>query len=550
LHLARYRQVVTILARHGFGFLVDQLGLQRLLPFQWVVLGRRRRVAPYNQAEHLRLVFEELGATFIKLGQILSTRSDLLPSDFIEELSRLQDAVPPERLSAIEAQIERELGRPLLELFARFDPEPLGSASIGQVHAARLHTGEEVVVKVQRPGVEALVGEDLAILMDAARLASGRTTWGRVYDLPSLVEEFGEILREEVNYTREASNIEQIRRNFSGHLSLQVPTVYWAFSSQRVLTMERLHGVKMDDFPALEEAGIGRPALARAGARVVLKMVLEDGFFQADPHPGNFLVRPGPVIGLLDYGMVGRLDEGTRYTLLSLFLAVLDRDLDRVIDRLADLGVVGTTFQQERLKRDLGHLLSLYLGLPLKQVDVGRVLAQFMAAARRHRLQVPANLALLGKTMSMHEALARRLDPEFNMAEELGPYAQRLLLDSYSPRRLAGRLLPAIEDLGRLAVTLPRRLDRVSAQAERGHFSMNFRIPEAEHYLSDLNSMVNRLILAMLTTGLVVGLAVLMASFRPPGLEPFMGWIFGFGFLAVAIAGVWVMFELLRSRRH
>ncbi|MHB1160469.1 MAG: ABC1 kinase family protein [Chloroflexota bacterium] len=548
--LGRYRQIVTILARHGFGFLVDQLGLGSLVPFHRGILGHARRAEPYTQPEHLRLAFEELGATFIKLGQILSTRADLLPPEYVRELSKLQDAVPPEPLPNVEARIEGELGRPVLEVFARFDPQPLGSASIGQVHAARLTTGDEVVVKVQRPGVEELIEEDVAILMDMARLAAGRTVWGQVYDLPGMVEEFAETLRGELDYTREASNAERIGRNFAADHSLHVPAVYRPLSTRRVLTMERLQGIKIGDLRALDEAGIDRGDLARTGARIVLKMVLEDGFFHADPHPGNFLVEPGPVIGLVDYGIVGRLDEANRYGLIFLFVAILDQDMDRVVDRLVDLGVVGTTFQLERLKADLEHLLSQYFGRPFKEIDVSRILEEFMEVARRHRLVVPTRLTLLGKTMSMHEGLARTLDPEFNMAELLAPRVQRLALAAYSPRRLARRLLPVLEDLGRLAVILPRRLDRLSAQAERGNFSTNIHMPEAEHYLSDLNRMVNRLIMAMLTTGFIVGLAVLMIFYHPPGWEAFIGWVFAVGFLGATVLGAWIVLSVLRGGYH
>lgn len=505
---------------------------------------------PYTQAEHLRLAFEELGATFIKLGQILSTRSDLLPPEFIHELSKLQDAVPPEPSSVIETQIERELSRPVSAMFASFDPQPLGSASIGQVHAARLHTGEEVVVKGQRPGVEELVAGDIAILLDIARLAARRTVWGQIYDLPAMVEEFADTLRGELDYSREGRNAERIRRNFDGNPALHVPVIYWSLTTRRVLTMERLHGIKISDLPALKETGVDQKELAKAGARIVLKMVFDEGFFHADPHPGNFLVSPGPVIGLLDYGMVGQLDEATRDNLLFLFLAILDRDMNRVIDRLADLGIIGTTFQLERLKRDLGHLLALYYGLPLKEIDVGRILDEFMATARRHRLQVPASLTLLAKTMSMHEGLARMLDPEFNMAEVLGPYARRLAFEAYSPRRLAGRLLPTLADLERLAVVLPRRLERLSARAERGNLSLNVRIAQAEHYLSDLNRMINRLIMAILTTGFIVGLAVLMLVYHPPGWETFLGWFFTFGFLVAMFVGAWVMVSIVRGKYH
>lgn len=548
--IGRYRQVAQILARHGFGYLVNQLGLGHLVPFHWGLLGHVRRPTPYTQAEHLRLAFEDLGTTFIKLGQILSTRSDLLPPDFIAELSKLQDAVPPEPVDVIETQIEKELGKGPSTLFESFDPAPLGSASIGQVHAARLSAGEEVVVKVQRPGVEQLVESDLAILMDLARLAQARTMWGQIYDLPGMVEEFADTLRGELDYVREGRNAERIARNFAQEPALHVPAIYWPYTTGRVLTMERLEGTKISDVSALEAAGIDRHELAETGVRIVLKMMLEDGFYHADPHPGNFLVQPGPIIGLLDYGMVGHLDEQTRQNLMYLFLALVDRDMDRVVDRLSALGIVGTTSQIERLKRDLGHLISLYWGLPLEQVDMKKILEEFLAAARRHRLSVPAHLALMSKTLSMHEGLARLLDPRFNLAEVLGPYVQGLVLRSYLPQYWIGRLLPALQDLSQLAVTLPRRADRLLEQVERGDVSLNVRVQETEHVLDSLNRMANRLILGILAAGFTVGIALLLQIYHATGVERIVGWLLRVGFAAVGGLGIWLIFAILRRGHH
>jgi len=539
---ARYRQVVRILAHHGFGWLLGQLGLSRLLPLH-LGIPRRRPVSQHTAAEHLRLAIEELGTTFIKLGQILSTRSDLLPPNYLAELSRLQDAVPPEPLEVIEAQIARELGRPPSELFAEFEWKPIGSASIGQVHAARLKTGEEVVVKVQRPGVESLVEEDLAILRDLARMASGRTTWGQIYDLPGMVEEFSATLLGEMDYLREGRNADRIRRSFAGEPHLRVPTIYWEYTTKRVLTMERLRGIKVDDLPALDRAGIDRKALAETGARLVLKMVLEDGFYHADPHPGNFLVMEGGVIGLLDYGMVGQVDEATRDGLLYLLVAVANQDLDRVID----LGVVGTAAQMERLRRELGHLVATYWGIPLKQIDVARVLEESMGIVRRHLLQLPSHLVLLAKTMAMNEGLTRELDPDFSTAEVLRPYVLRLAWERYLPHQWGKRLIPTLTDLSRLAITLPRRTERLLNRMERGDLSLQMRVQETEHILDVLNRIANRLVLGMLISGFAVALALLIQVYYAGELRWLQGWILAAGMAVVGGLGLWLATNLLRG---
>lgn len=540
--------MARILLRHGFGYLLNQLGLEHLMPFHWGIFGHHKRRTPYTQAEHLRLAIEELGVTFIKLGQILSTRHDLLPPDIIAELAKLQDAVPPEPPKVVESVIFKELGSPSSAIFAEFHPQPLGSASIGQVHAARLVTGEEVVVKVQRPGLDQLIEEDLAILMDLARLAQTRTRWGDLYDLVGMAEEFANTLRGELNYIREGRNAELIQRNLADEPALQIPKIYWQYTTKRILTMERIDGIKISDLAALDAARIDRRKLAATGVRLVVKMMLEDGFYHADPHPGNFIIKPGEVIGLLDYGMVGRLDEQTRENFIYLILAAVDQNIDRVIDRLAALGIVGTTHQLDRLKRDLGHIVSLYWGLPLEQIDLMRILEEFLDAARRHQLYVPANLTLISKTLMMHGATASRLDPGFNLAEVLGPYAREVALRAYLPQYWGKRFVPAMLDFSQLMVTLPRRIDRLLGQVERGNVSLSMRVQETEHALDALNRMVNRLILGVTAGASVIAISLLLQA--GAGFQTFFVW-----FLIVSLAGAvglaaWLTLEILRRGHH
>ena len=545
--MRRYREVVQVLARHGFDWLLRQLGLTSLAPLRWWIVRGQHREFSYTTAEHLRRAMEELGVTFIKLGQILSTRSDLLPPDFVEELSKLQEEVPPEPLARVENQIARELGRPPRDLFSDFDGQPTGSASIGQVHAARLITGEEVVVKVQRPGLHSLVDEDLGIMRDMARLASGRTMWGQVYDLPGLVEEFAATISGELNYLKEGRNAERIRHSFRDDPSLYVPTIYWGYTTRRVLTMERLRGVRIDDLRALEEAGIDRKRLAETGARVVLKMALEDGFYHADPHPGNFLVLDDGVIGLMDFGMVGQVDRSTQDGLVYLLLAIVNQDMDRVVDRLMDLGVVGNSVQLDHLRRDLGHLLSEYWGLPLQEIDITRVVDESMQVLRRHRLRVPTHLVLLAKTISMNEAIARRLDPEFSAAELLKQYVPRLVAERYLPRNWSKELLPGLMDIGRLASSLPRRADRLLTRIEHGNITINMSVQETDRVLAVLNAVTNRLILGMLASSFAVAIALLVQVYYTGASRWLLGWMLGIGMVVVSGLGLWLAFNILRK---
>ncbi|MCI0527960.1 MAG: AarF/UbiB family protein, partial [Nitrospira sp.] len=320
-HLRRYREIVGILARHGLGWLVVQLGLGDLIPFHRGLLGHTRRQEPYTQPEHIRIALEDLGTTFTKLGQILSTRPDLVPPDYITQFSKLQDNAPPVPYSQVAEVIQRELGAPPEEIFKSFDVQPRASASIGQVHMACLPNDTLVVVKVQRPGVEAQVEEDLEVLADLANLAAQRTTLGEYLDIEGWMEEFAFTLHNELDYTQEGQNADRFRRNFAGEPTLHVPRIYWEYTTQRVLTMEEIQGIKISDLTALEAAGLDRHHIAENSARIMLTMVFEHGFFHADPHPGNFFVLPGGGIGLIDYGMVGRLDTSLREALARLFLA-------------------------------------------------------------------------------------------------------------------------------------------------------------------------------------------------------------------------------------
>jgi ubiquinone biosynthesis protein len=491
------------------------------------------------------MALEELGVTYIKLGQILSTRSDLLPPDYLAELSRLQDAVPPEPWPSIERQIAQELGGLPTDIFAEFDQEPLGSASIGQVHSARLKTGEQVVVKVQRPKVARVVEEDLAILMDLAKLAENRTSWGKVYNFPALAEEFATTLKGELDYFREGRNADLFRQNFKDSHLLRIPKIYWDYTTRRVLTMERLDGVKISDLQSYEAAEIDKPALARRAARVVFKMVLEDGFFHADPHPGNFVIMEGNVIGLLDHGMVGQLDDPTRETLLRLLLSIANQDLDRVVDQLVALGITGSNVQMERLRHDLGHLLSLYWNIPLKEIDVSQILDEAMAITRRHHLQLPSNLAMLIKTMAMNEGLARSLDPDFSAADVLRPYVLQLTWERLQPHYWGKKLFPTLFDLSELAVSLPRRVDRLLTRMERGNLTVNMNLQDTDRLLNTLNGVVNRLILALLASSFAVAIALLLQTYFITGSPWPLGWILGLGLTVVVALGFWLILSIL-----
>jgi len=434
--LRRSREIASALARHGLGWLV---GLGGLIPFERGWLGHPARQAPYTQAEHLRLALGELGATFIKLGQALSTRPDLVPPEYVAQLAKLQDAAPPVAFEQVCQIVCDELGQAPQSLFADFDPQPVASASIGQAHAGTLRDGQQVIVKVQRPSVAEQVERDLEILAGMAEWAAAHTDFWRDYNLPALVDEFAYTLRNELNCRREGQNADRFRRNLASDPGAYIPRIYWEFTTGRVLTLERVSGTKITDLGALDAAGIERHALAENAVRLMLREVFEFGFFHADPHPGNFFVRPDGAIALIDFGMVGRLDDRLQAALLKVGMAVARQDAGRLTDVFFELGVAGGRVRREVLRLDLDHFLSLYAGRSIKELAAGQTVNEVMAVALRHKLQLPSELVMLLRVVSMSEGLGAQLDPDFRLFEFASPYLQQFWLRRRSPKAMALR---------------------------------------------------------------------------------------------------------------
>jgi ubiquinone biosynthesis protein len=416
---------VFVVVRHIVLYVVGRLHLDRFVALARGHSRTTRRRA--TAAEHARAAIEELGPTAIKLGQILSTRGDVLPPDWQRELARLQDAAPPVPRAAIRATIEEELGRPVERLFASFDDVPLACASIGQVHAAVLAGGGEVVVKVRRPGVVDDVALDLEVITSVVALTSRASRHVRAFDAVDLVDQFATTLRHELDYAREARNVERFAANFAGDDDIRMPAVDHERSTARVLTLERLHGLKIDDLAALAAVGIDRVALAQRATSLVLRSIFEHGLFHADPHPGNFFVEPSGRIGLIDFGMVGTVDAATRAALTSVLVALVTTDAEPLIEGCLRLGISGDATDTSALAADLHELMATDFSKPLAELGLGHVLVTVLAVVRRHHLHFPSNLALLAKTLAMCEGIAAHLDPQFRMSEAITPYVTRLL---------------------------------------------------------------------------------------------------------------------------
>jgi ubiquinone biosynthesis protein len=548
LHFRRYRQIAEVLTRHGLRWLRDASGLERFRPLRFD-LSEGDRAEPPTTAERVRLALEELGATFIKLGQFLSTRADLLPPEYQTELAKLQDSAPPFDSKMAKEMIEAELGQPTGALFASFDLEPLAAASIGQAHAATLRDGLEVIVKIRRPGVVEQVEEDLEILQNLASAMSRHWEFAAPYDVEGLAQEFAQTLRSELNYLQEARNAERFALNFAGDPKVHIPRVFWEMTTSRALTLERIRGVKVSDLDSLEANGIDRRAMAERGTEVILKMIFEDGFFHADLHPGNFFIEPDGRYGLIDFGMVGSVDERLQGRLAGLLLALAARNYDQIVDALLEMGVAASRIDRERLRRDLENLISPYYGRPLGEIALTPLLNDALAVVRRHRMRLPSNLALLLKTIIITEGLGARLDPDFCLLSVIEPYANRLLLNLYSPARWMRKLKRAGLDMAWLGAEAPQQLRRLIGAIERSGFEFGMRPESFEPLIKRLEHIANRIVLGILAAAFIAGLATLLSVYRPPGWENWAGVMFAVGFFFALALGIYLAWSILRSGR-
>jgi ubiquinone biosynthesis protein len=549
--LARATQIALVLAHHELWSLVDVLDLGRFVPvhLQRSAPSHQDRPGLHPEPEHLRMALEELGPTFMKLGQILSARTDLLPPDYQHEFAKLQDAAPTIPFESVRETITAELGQPLEQAFATFDATPLAAASIGQAHLATLHDGTAVVVKVRRPGAVEQVDEDLKLLHRLASVASHRWELARQYDVVGLVQEFDQTLRAELDYLHEERNAQRFARNFATESKVQIPRVFGELSTSRVLILERLHGMKVTDLAALDAAGLDRADLSKRAAQIFLKMVFEDGFFHADLHPGNLFIEDQGRIGLIDFGMVGTVDADTREGLGLMLFGVAKHDTERVVDAFLELGVTQQPVDRAALRRDLEHSLMPYYDQPLGAIALGPLLAEVLGIVRRHRLALPSNLSLLFKTMTMCEGLGAELDPSFSFAEVLAPYAKQLMLQENSPYAWTKRLGKAGVELAWLATDLPQRLRRLLDELDRGVLKIDVQPTGLDPVFHRVERIANRMVLGVVVAAFIIAMAILMSVYHPAGSA--LGQVlFSIGFVLAVVLALYLVWRIFRSGRY
>ncbi|MCK4437304.1 hypothetical protein KAU86_05080, partial [bacterium] len=529
----RLRQILNVLVKHGFGYLIEWVNLQRYLSLGKRIITLKKKQEPARErrtmAERARLALEELGPTFIKLGQILSARSDLIPPEFLREFKKLQDEVPDFSFSEVQQIVEGEFGLPLKELFSHFEEVPMAAASIAQVHRASLPDGEEVIVKVQRPGIAEKIKTDLQILLYLAPLVERHIPRSRLYSPVAVVEEFAATVRRELDFTAEANHTERFYRNFEEDETVRIPQVYWDFTSQRVLTLERLEGIKINDIQALERAHVDRKKIAVNGVHAFLKQIFEHGFFHADPHPGNFFVIDKEVIGLVDFGIVGRLNQETLRCLSNMFISFISHDLERLGDEVVNLGLPSEEFDVKGFNRDLFEFVDRYFGVPLKRIRAENFINDMVRIAGKHGIRLPRDFILLGKTVFIIGGIGRELDPDFDFLEVAKPFAYDLIKKRLHPKKLFTNLVKTLSELSSSLESLPGQVSQILRRFRQGEFKLTIEHKGLEEATRDRDRSSNRLALGLVITSLIIGSSLLIQSKGPA----FWGGIFGFALAAL-----------------
>lgn len=548
--LGRLYQIASILVRHGFGELAHRTGIARILASAGKALhrGHDASVAALSGPQRVRLALEEMGPTFVKLGQILSTRVDLFEPEWIAEFEKLQDQSSGVAYQQIRAQLAQDLGADPESLFAAIDAVPFATGSIAQVHRARLHDGTAVILKVRRPGIESVIAADLRLLQRLAAMAEREWPALQRFEPRALVRQFAASLRRELDLRTECRNAERIAANLAADANIVIPRIHWQWVTQRLNVQDQVVGISGRDMAAVDEAGLDRGLLARRGANAVLKMVLQDGFFHADPHPGNVFYLPDDRLAFIDFGMVGRLSKERRDQLANLLYSLALRDSRQAGEVLVDWAGQDRV-DMAALTLDLDMFIDEFHGVPLEQIDVGRLLGDLAALMREHGLTLPADLALLFKAAISLEGLGRMLDPHFDMVSEARPFLEAIGRKRRSPRALARLGVKSLREAAALAVDLPGDLRRLLKSVERGSLTVHIDVSKLDRSFERMDRSVSRLTMGIVTAALIIGSSIVMTVRTDStwlGLP-----VFGLlGFLGAVVSGIWLLSSIARSGRH
>jgi ubiquinone biosynthesis protein len=542
-NVQRLRQIIAVFAKRGFVDIVDRMNLGKFLPSRLAAFAESQ--ADKTIQERLRLAFEELGPTFVKLGQLLSTRPDLLPEPFIEEFTKLQDNVQPLPFDVVRSIVERELGRKLEDAYSSFEVAPVGAASIGQVHNAVLANGEKVVVKVQRPEIEKIIETDISLLAFLAGLLEKYVPESRIIQPKVIVDEFFRTISYELDFIVEANNMTKMAQNLASMPEIVIPKVYRDLSRDKIITLERLEGIRVNDLKALDAAGIDRKRVVEIGAKAFFKSIMVDGLFHGDLHGGNLFILPGNRLGMIDFGIVGRLSQKSRDQLATMVMALVTEDYEMICYQYAELGSAGPSIDFDGFQRDVRNTLAPYMGLSLKDLNAGRILIEATKIATQYQITVPGDWMMVFKAILTIEGMGRTLDPDFDLISAGQELVKDLVKNQYSVQRISKEFLWIAKDAVSLFQVLPRQIRWMFRKFNSNDFAFEIKSPELTEIRRQLDINGRRMSLSVIVSGLFVAGSISLqhSAGRTIGDYPVLAVVF------IALGALFLLNLLLRSFR-
>lgn len=552
-YINRYREIAMQFSKSGLGFLIEEIGLDRVISLPKRILMRQQNneILEKTYAERIRIFIEEMGTTFIKLGQIASTRADLLPPDLIKELEKLQSHVAPFPAAEARRLIEESLEAPIDELFMIFDDEPVGSASIGQVHRAMLHTGEDVAVKVQRPNIEKTVRTDLEILRHLAVLAESNLEWARNYQVTEMIEEFSDALINELDYTIEARNVERIGKTHKNDNTIKIPEIYWEYSTKNVMVMDFIKGIPVNRFDKLDEMNINRSELADTLAKAIFQQIFEEGYFHGDPHPGNVSVLEDGTLVFLDFGMIGRLTSDLKNNFGSLLISLMRKDSSGVVKAIVKMGVVPGDVSMRDLNREAEIMRDKYYDVPLAKLNFSDAVNDLFGISNKYKIKLPQDFTILAKTLLTLESVVSQLDPDFSIMDVAEPFGKALLLERYNPKNLLNFQIDEVQQLAGELREVTENVHTFSKGLRNQNLPIEIDVKGRSQFSKHLDRVINRLsfsivllAFSIVMVGLIVGSAILGEGsiiFRIPIIE--IAAIFAMVMFA------WLLWSIVKSGR-
>lgn len=549
-HYSRYRQIITILFKYGFEDVLGAFKIDKYVDVGRKLISRKRRelMTSYSRPQRVRMALEELGPTFIKLGQALSMRPDFVSVELINELSKLQDMVPPYDFSEIQVIIEIELKRKTDEIFDCFETTPIASASIGQVYKARLKDGREVAVKVQRPGLDKLISVDLGIMYHLASLVEKNIEEISFTRPIKIVEEFSRIIAKELDYNIEAKHLERFAQNFTDDPTIHIPEVYRSLTSKRVLTMEFLYGTKVSDIARLDKAGVDKKQITCCGATILLRQIFDHGFFHSDPHSGNIFILANNVIGMLDFGQVGAVDKQSREDFVDLIDSVVHQNSFKATRQLLKITYWDKKPDTRRLEKDVADFVGNHLHNTLKDLNISILLQDLLNIVSRYKLRIPPDIFLMMKALGTIEGIARQLDPDFDMIEQATPFIQQIKFERLTPQRLSDDLYTLTGEFIQFFKQFPTDMIEISRLIKNHKLSLKLDNNSLESIQSTNNKTGNRIAFSVIIAALIIGSALVITAKTPP-------FVFGMSFLGVtgivisAVMGLWLFFAIIKNGR-